>query len=109
MRGSFYSKLAQEGIRKNRRLYIPYLLTGAVMVMMSYIIFFLSSSEMLVHMKGGGVLRTLLPVGSVVIAAFSLMFLFYSSSFLIRQRYREFGLYHVLGMDKKDLGRIIFW
>lgn len=109
MRGSFYFKLAQEGIRKNRRLYIPYLLTGAVMAMMSYIIFFLSSSEMLEHMKGGGVLRTLLPVGSVVIATFSLMFLFYSSSFLIRQRYREFGLYHVLGMDKKDLSKIIFW
>ena len=109
MRGSFYFKLAKDGIRKNRRLYIPYLLTGAVMTMMSYIIFFLSSSEMLKHMKGGGVLRTLLPVGSVVIATFSLMFLFYSSSFLIRQRYREFGLYHVLGMDKKDLSKIIFW
>ena len=109
MRGGFYFKLAKEGIRKNRRLYIPYLLTGTVMVMMSYIIFFLSSSEMLVHMKGGGILRTLLPVGSVVIATFSLMFMFYSSSFLIRQRYREFGLYHVLGMDKGDLNKIIFW
>lgn len=109
MRGSFYFKLAKDGIRKNRRLYIPYLLTGAVMAMMSYIIFYLSSSEMLEHMKGGAVLRTLLPVGSVVIATFSLMFLFYSSSFLIRQRYREFGLYHVLGMDKKDLSKIIFW
>ena len=109
MRGSFYFKLAKDGIRKNRRLYIPYLLTGAVMAMMSYIIFFLSSSEMLKHMKGGGVLRTMLPVGSVVIATFSLMFLFYSSSFLIRQRYREFGLYHVLGMDKRDLSKIIFW
>ena len=109
MRGSYYFTLAKDGIRKNRRLYIPYLLTGAVMTMMSYIIFFLSSSEMLKHMKGGGVLRTLLPVGSVVIATFSLMFLFYSSSFLIRQRYREFGLYHILGMDKRDLSKIIFW
>lgn len=109
MKAGFYFKLAKEGIRKNKRLYTPYLLTGAVMAMMSYIIFFLSSSEMLVHMKGGGVLRTLLPIGSVVIAVFSLIFLFYSSSFLVRQRYREFGLYNVLGMDKKDLGRIILW
>lgn len=96
-------------MQNNRRLYIPYILTGSVMVMMSYIIFFLSSSEMLVHMKGGGVLRTLLPVGSVVIATFSALFLFYSHSFLIRQRSREFGLYHILGMDKRNLDRLMLW
>ena len=109
MKRNIYSKLATEGIRKNKRLYLPYLLTGMVMVMMSYIIFFLSSTEMLEHMKGGGVLRTLLPVGSVVVAVFSLIFLFYSNSFLIRQRYKEFGLYNILGMDKHNLGRIMLW
>lgn len=109
MRTGFYSKIAWNGIKKNRRLYFPYILTGSVMVMMSYIIFFLSSSEMLVHMKGGGVLRTLLPVGSVVIAMFSVLFLFYSNSFLLRQRNREFGLYNILGMDKRNLGKIMHW
>lgn len=109
MRMSIYPKLAVEGIRKNKRLYIPYLLTGMVMVMMSYIIFFLTHTEMLEHMKGGGILRTLLPVGSVVVAVFSLLFLFYSCSFLIRQRYKEFGLYNILGMDKHNLGRIMLW
>ena len=109
MRMSIYLRLAVDGIRKNRRLYIPYLLTGMVMVMMSYIIFFLSHTELLEHMKGGGILRTLLPVGSVVVAVFSLLFLFYSCSFLIRQRYKEFGLYNILGMDKHNLGRIMLW
>lgn len=107
MRTGFYAKMAWNGIQKNRRLYFPYVLTGAVMVMMLYIIFFLSSSEMLVHMKGGGVLRTLLPVGSVVITAFSVLFLFYSNSFLLRQRNREFGLYNILGVDKGNLGKIM--
>lgn len=109
MKTGFYARLAWSGIRKNRRLYFPYILTGSVMVMMSYIIFFLSSSEMLVHMEGGGVLRTLLPVGSVVIALFSVLFLFYSNSFLLRRRNREFGLYNVLGMDKGHLGKISGW
>ena len=105
----FYPKLAVEGVRKNKSLYIPYLLTGAVMVMMYYIISHLAGAEMLEHMKGGGILRTVLPLGSVVVAVFSLFFLFYSNSFLIRQRYKEFGLYNILGMNKGNLGRIMLW
>lgn len=107
MKINFYLKLAVDGIRKNKRLYIPYIATGAVMVMMYYILNFLAGAEMLEHMRGGGILRVLLPMGSVVVAAFSFAFLFYSNSFLIRQRNKEFGMYNVLGMDKGNLGRIM--
>lgn len=109
MKTNFYPKLAFEGIRKNKRLYLPYIVTGAVMVMMYYILSFLAESEVLEHIKGGGMLRRILPLGTVVVAVFSLIFLFYSNSFLIRQRNKEFGLYNVLGMDKGNLGRIMFW
>ncbi len=109
MRNGFYPKLAVDGIRRNKRLYFPYILTGMVMVMMTYIIYFLTNSEILEHMKGGGTLRTMFPVGSVVVGLFSLIFMFYSNSFIIRQRYKEFGLYNVLGMDKNNLGRIMLW
>ena len=109
MKLTFYPKLAWEGIRKNKRLYVPYLLTGTVMVMMYYIMSFLAQSEMLEHMKGGGVLRTMLPLGCIVIAFFAFIFLFYSNSVLIRQRNREFGLYNILGMDKQNLSIIMLW
>lgn len=109
MKAGFYPKLAAEGIRKNMRLYLPYLLTGSVMVMMYYILSFLSASELLEELKGGSVLRILLPLGSGVIAIFSLIFIFYSNSFLLRKRSREFGLYNILGMDKGNLGRIMLW
>ncbi|MGN0172258.1 MAG: FtsX-like permease family protein [Acutalibacteraceae bacterium] len=109
MKAGFFPKLAMDGIRKNKRIYFPYILTGTVMTMMSYIVLFLASSEMLEHMKGGGVLRTMLPLGGMIVTAFSLIFMFYSNSFLIRQRNREFGLYNVLGMDKGNLGRIMLW
>ncbi len=36
MRAGFYPKLAWEGIRKNARLYVPYIITGCVMVTMYY-------------------------------------------------------------------------
>ena len=109
MRASFYPKIAWEGIRKNKRLYFPYILTGGVMVMMYYILSFMIESPALAHMPGGSVLMTVLPLGCVVIAVFSLLFLFYTNSFLIKQRYREFGLYNVLGMDKRNISKMMVW
>ncbi len=109
MRAGFYPKLAWDSIRKNKRLYFPYILTGAVMVMMYYILSFLTESPALAQMPGGSVLMSLLPLGCVVIAAFSLLFLFYTNSFLIRQRYREFGLYNILGMDKRNISKVMLW
>lgn len=109
MKIGFYPKLAWEGIRKNKRLYFPYILTGCVTVMMYYILSFLIESPALSHMPGGSVLMTVLTLGCIVIAVFSLLFLFYTNSFIIKQRYREFGLYNVLGMDKWNISKIMVW
>ena len=109
MRVNLYACLAGEGIRKNKKLYIPYILTGSVMVMMYYILSYLTESPALFQMTGGSILAMLLPLGSIVIAVFSLLFLFYTNSFLIRQRYREFGLYNILGMDKRNIRKIMVW
>lgn len=109
MRVGFYPKLAWDGIRKNGRLYLPYIFTGCVMVMMFYILGFLSNTPALQYMKGGSTLSQILPLGCYIIGAFSLLFLFYTNSFLIKQRYREFGLYNILGMDKKNICRVMIW
>jgi len=109
MRVGFYPKLAWDGIRKNKRLYFPYILAGGVMVMMYYILSYLIESPALSHMPGGSVLMSVLPLGAGVIAVFSLLFLFYTNSFLIKQRYREFGLYNILGMDKRNISKLMVW
>lgn len=98
-----YLKLALDGIRKNRRLYLPYMLTGAAMVMMYFILSALSVTPVLTHFKGGAMLRMILPFGVWVVSVFAAIFLFYCNSFIIRQRNREFGLYNVLGMGKANL------
>ena len=109
MRAGFYPKLAWDGICKNKQLYFPYILTGGVMVMMYYILSYLIESPALANMPGGSVLMSVLPLGCAVIAVFSLLFLFYTNSFLIKQRYREFGLYNILGMDKRNISKIMVW
>ena len=109
MKTGLYARLAWTGMVKNRRLYLPYLLSCTGMVLMFYILLGLSGSPLLSHMSGGGSSAIILRLGTVVIAVFSLLFLFYTHSFLIRRREREFGLYNVLGMDKGNIARILLW
>lgn len=51
----------------------------------------------------------ILGMGSFVMAAFAVLFLFYTNSFLIRRRNREFGLYNILGMGKGNLAKVLAW
>lgn len=109
MKRGLYARLAWTGIVKNKRLYLPYGLSAAGMVLMFYILTGLSGSPVLEHMSGGGSSAIILRLGTVVIAVFALIFLFYTHSFLIRRREREFGLYNVLGMGKGSIARILLW
>ena len=88
---------------------MPYILTCVGMVMMFYIIMFLAVSDALSALIGAETIRQIFALGSWVIAIFSGIFLFYTNSFLIRRRKKEFGLYNILGMGKRNIGRIIFW
>lgn len=109
MRMGFYAKLAVNGIRKNARLYVPYLLTCAGMVMMFYIVSYLQDTPVLAGIRGGEEMQAMLSMGSGVMGVFGAIFLLYTNSFLIRRRKREFGLYNMLGMGKGNIARVLFW
>lgn len=109
MKHGFYTRLAWTGIEKNRKTYLPYLFTCTGMVMMFYLIRFLSVNPSIGLMRGGDTLQGILGFGSYVMGIFSLIFLFYTNSFLIRRRKTEFGLYNILGMGKANLTRILLW
>ena len=110
MKIALYPRLAWDGIRKNKRLFYPYLLTCICMVMMFYILSFLSSAETLALLpKGVNTAGLILNLGSFVVFVFSGVFLYYTNSFLVRRRAHEFGLYNVLGMGKRSLARIVTW
>lgn len=54
-------------------------------------------------------MQMILGMGTPVIAVFSWILLYYTNSFLIRRRQKEFGLYHILGMGKRELVKILIW
>lgn len=109
MRAELYPKLAWDGIRKNKRFYLPYILTCIGMIMMFYIIHYLAAMQTLSNMPGGGAMEAILGFGVWVIVLFAAIFLFYTNSFLMRRRQKEFGLYNMLGMGKNHLSILLFW
>ena len=48
-------------------------------------------------------------MGVWVTAIFAVLFLFYTNSFLMKRRKKEFGLYNILGMEKKHLSRVMLY
>lgn len=104
MRKGFYWKLAAGNIRKNRKIYYPYLLTAVLTAMMLYMISSLSSNQSL----GSGNLLITLQLGKLVTTLFAVIFLFYTNSFLMKRRKKEFGLLNILGMGKKHIALVIF-
>ena len=109
MKLGFYPRLAWSGMKNNRRLFVPYILAAAGTAAVFYIMFYLASGDLLDGMRGGMTAQSTLSLGVFVIVAFALIFLFYCNSFLVRRRYKEFGLYSVLGMDRGALSAILFW
>ena len=109
MKLSLYARLAAQNIRKSRRLYVPYLLSGVCMVMIFYVLSALTGDPALLSMSGGAQMAMLLSLGVIVMALFSALFLLYTSSFLMKQRGRELSLYNMLGMSKRHIVCIVFF
>lgn len=105
----FYSRLAWNNIKKNSRLYIPNILSGMGLTAVFYIILTLSRDNRLQEVRGGSYLSVIMPFGVIILALLSFILIFYTNSFLMKQRNREFGLYTVLGMEKRHVGHIMFW
>ena len=104
----FYSKFALNNLVKNKRFILPYILSTIFTIASFYILTSLSLGKNLDKLPQGiSATKQVLGFGVIVIAIFSAIFLFYTYSFLIKRRVREFGLYSVLGMTKKQIARIL--
>ena len=105
----FYQKLAINNMKKNSKTLIPYILACIGTIMMFYNMVFLVVAKDIGSVSDSEDVRYILFLGAIVIGIFSLIFLFYTNSFLIKRRKKEFGLFNVLGMEKKHIARIMFY
>ena len=86
MRRGFFARLAAGNIKKNGNTYFPYILTCTSTVMLYYIVKSLSLNPGLEEMTGDRTLISLMEMGAGIISLFSLIFLFYTNSFLLKRR-----------------------
>lgn len=107
MSKTFYFRLAFDNLKKNAKMYIPFVLSCILTIMMYYMVSSLSMNPNMMNMIGGDVMQQILSLGIYVITVFAVIFLFYTNSFLIKRRKREFGLFNILGMEKKNLSIVI--
>ena len=104
----FYSKFALNNLVKNKRFIVPYVLSAIFTIMSFYILSSLAFGDNLNKLPNGiEATKQVLSLGIIVIAIFSTIFLFYTYSFLVKRRVKEFGLYSVLGMTKKQIAKIL--
>lgn len=109
MSRAFYLNLAVDNLKKNARTIIPYILTSVLTTMMLYMVVSLANNPHLNEIVGGASIKQLLGFGTVIIEIFAFIFLFYTHSFLIKRRQKEFALFSILGMEKKHLARVLFY
>lgn len=106
----FYPRLALTNLKKNIQLYLPYILMSSFTVMMFYLINYLSSHPGLDKIVSGTrTIKTILDLGNIIVCLFSIIFLFYMNSFLIKRRKKEIALYNILGLEKKHIMIMIFY
>ena len=102
-----YPKLAAHNLKSSYRVTVPYLLSGAGIIMMYYMLFALTMGTQQSDFYGVTSSGAALELGTYIIAIFGVIFLFYTNSFLMKRRKKELGLYNILGMEKRHIAGVI--
>lgn len=107
MKRFFYPSLAWQNLRRSKSIYFPYLLAGAIIVSLFYCLG--SMTQMILDSDGSQTMAIMLNLSRWICGIISLPVLFYINSFVIKRRRREFGLYSILGMEKRHIAHVMLW
>ena len=107
MNNRLFLRLAKANLARNRRMYLPYAIATAIISAMFFIIINTVFSKSISNLSYGDTMMSTLIFGLVVMALFTFGYMLYLNSFLIKRRKKEFGLYGILGLEKRHVGKII--
>lgn len=102
-------KLAKKNIKMNIQNYLLYFMASIFNVSIYFVfqnIWF--NKEISAFLEDDGKMLMLFKGASFVILIFSIIFISYFSSFFIKKRKKELGLYSLLGMKKSDTAKMLF-
>ncbi|HFI0157286.1 TPA: FtsX-like permease family protein [Streptococcus suis] len=96
-------RLGLTNLKKNRRLYFPYALMTILSTAIAYIFASLAFHPDLGQVKGANGVIQVLGFGMIVVMLAVAIMVLYANSFVMKQRSKEFGVYSILGLEKKHL------
>ncbi|NLW42870.1 MAG: ABC transporter permease [Tissierellia bacterium] len=104
---NLYRKLSLNGISKNLNIYLPFGIAYGFLVMVFNILVNIVENKTLVQFSGMRYVSMLLGLGQSVMILFSIIFLLYADNYIMKKRRVEFGLYNVLGLEKKQISKVV--
>ncbi len=102
------SSLAVTNLKKNHSLYLPFGLATVMVTMILYITHALSAMPELSTLRGGGAIAQTLGFGVIVVQLVALLTILYANAFVTKNRLKEYGLYSILGLDRKNIQLLSF-
>lgn len=103
MSSKIYGKLAITNLKNNRKTYVPYILMAVLSVMMYYIVGGMAQGNNGLSKD----VKMIMGYMNRLLMIFSVIFLFYTNSFLIKRRKREIGIYIFLVWEKDILQKCL--
>ena len=100
--------MAITNLRKNRALYGPFALATVMVTVVLYVTNALAATPEFAHLEGGSAMAKTLSFGFVIVQVVSLVVVLYANAFVMKNRAKEFGLYGILGLDRKNIQLLSF-
>ena len=100
--------MATSNLKKNHSLYLPYAMTTIMVTMILYITHALSAMPELATLRGGASMAQTLGFGVIVVQLVALLTILYANAFVTKNRSKEYGLYGILGLDRKNIQLLSF-
>lgn len=102
--------IAIRNVKKNFYNYFLYFASMIFSIMIYYTFTSIQYNEQVLQIAGASQkVDVALNASSIIIAIFSAIFIWYSNSFFTRKRKKEIGLYSLMGVKKKQIGRMLFY
>ena len=101
--------MALKGIIRNGNVYFPYLAAGIFSVFIYFVYVSILYNDIIKILPKSSYAWIMLWIGKSLLVLILLLFLIYANSFLMKRRQKEFGLYHILGLEKKHIGSMLFF
>lgn len=109
-----YSKIAINNVKKSFKDYTIYFLTLTFAVCIFYSFNSIGSQSIMADMTSGQasyvrLMEQLISIVSISVSVILGGLIIYATNFLINRRKKEFGIYMILGMSKRNMSKILFF